>query len=241
MKKLLLLGLLSLIVVLSFGQSLQLRKTTGEIISNGDAVHVYADTSVATVYGHISVKNISSSNLNVKVKYYMIYQVPGTEHTYCWGTCYPPPGPNPSGSQAVAKGDSATFDGEHIPHAIFGTTTVKYTFFDDANPNDSISVTVSYHVTGVDIEDLTSKIEFSNAYPNPANSYTNFTYDIPNGINNATLIIYDILGSVITTQEIVNKKGTLKINTSEFTEGIYFYSLITANNTLFTRKLIVRH
>lgn len=242
MKKLLLLGILSAFIgFVGFGQNLQLRKNTGESISNGDVIHIYADTSTATIYAHIFLKNISSSNLNVKLKYYVISQISGTEHTYCWGSCYPPPAPNPSSAYPVTKGDSALFDGEYIPHSLLGVTSIKYTFFDDANPNDSISVTISYHATGVNIQDLIAEINFSNAYPNPANAYTNFTYDIPKGINNATLIIYDILGSVITEQPITNEKGTLKINTTEYTEGIYFYSLITSNNTLFTRKLIVRH
>jgi len=241
MKKLLLLGILSVVVVFSFGQSLQLRKNTGELISNGDAIHVYADTSTATIYAHVFMKNISSSNLNVRLKYYIISEISGTENTYCWGSCYTPPGPNPSIAVPVTKGDSALFDGEYIPHSLLGTTTIKYTFFDDASPNDSISVTVSYHATGVSIQDLVAKINFSNAYPNPANAYTNFTYDIPKGINNATLIIYDLLGSVVTKQAIADKNGTLRINTAKYTDGIYFYSLIAENKTLFTRKLIVKH
>jgi hypothetical protein len=113
MKKILLLGIFCLILVFSFGQSIQLRKTTGELISNDDAIHVYADTSAATIYAHLYVKNISSSNLNVKLKYYIITQVSGTEQTYCWGSCYTPPGPNPSIAVPVTKGDSAMFDGDY--------------------------------------------------------------------------------------------------------------------------------
>jgi hypothetical protein len=42
-------------------------------------------------------------------------------------------------------------------------------------------------------------------------------------------------------ENILHQKGTIKVNTSTYPEGIYFYSLIVENKTLFTKKFIVRH
>jgi hypothetical protein len=80
-------------------------------------------------------------------------------------------------------------------------------------------------------------------YPNPFNPSTSIRFTIPIGISNSmtSLKVYDILGKQVTT--LVNDK--LPEGEYEFTfdaatlsSGIYFYQLITGNNML-TKKMVL--
>jgi len=220
-----------------------LAKLSGDTIHNQDVIVIYKDTLTSTIYADAWVKNISALSKDIRVKYDVISEISGSENSYCWGlTCIDPPAPSPSTDMVIVDPDeSKLFQGECFHHGNFGTTIIRYTFFDLANPNDSISFTAEFHITPTSIKELTDKIQFSNAYPNPANDICNFNYEIPTGIENTQLVIYNLIGSSMLQENNLQQKGTIKINTSTYPEGIYFYSLIVENKTLFTKKFIVRH
>lgn len=243
MKNFLLLLFLSFLFCSTNGQSLVLTKLSGDTIHNQDVIVIYKDTLTSTIYADAWVKNISALSKDIRVKYHVISEVSGSENSYCWGlTCISPPAPSPSTDTVIIDPDeSKLFQGEYFHHGNFGTTIIRYTFFDLANPNDSISFTAEFHITPTSIKELTNKIQFSNAYPNPANDICNFNYEIPTGIENTQLVIYNLIGSSMLQENILHQKGTIKVNTSTYPEGIYFYSLIVENKTLFTKKFIVRH
>jgi hypothetical protein len=77
-------------------------------------------------------------------------------------------------------------------------------------------------------------------YPNPFNPTTVISYALPvTGF--VSLIVYDNLGRVIKT--LVNEeqsvgKHEISFNASEFSSGIYFYTLRTGNFTE-TKKLVL--
>ncbi len=224
-------------------QSLVLTSLNGDTIHNQDVIVIYKDTLTTPIYADAWVKNISAISKDIRVKYDVITEVSGSENSYCWGlTCISPPAPSPSTDTVIIDPDGfKLFQGEYFHNGNFGTTIIRYTLFDLANPNDSISFTAEYHITPTSIKELTKEIQFSNAYPNPADDICNFNYEIPTGINNTQLVIYNLIGSSMLQEKILHQKGTIKINTSTYPEGIYFYSLIVENKTLFTKKFIVRH
>jgi len=49
------------------------------------------------------------------------------------------------------------------------------------------------------------------------------------------------LGSKVDEIELSKSKGTITISTADYTEGIYFYSLVIENEASQTQKLIIRH
>ncbi|PKP41063.1 MAG: hypothetical protein CVT95_13020 [Bacteroidetes bacterium HGW-Bacteroidetes-12] len=239
MKKTLTLLLILFASTYLFSQSFEVTHETYGQLSNDAEYTVVGDTSVLKLETHLSIKNISGSSINSKVRKYLVSEVVGSTNDFCWGMCYPP-NTYVSGIVPLATGDSAMFDGHYTSNKNIGTTVVRYTVFDNDSINDSLSVVVNYQVTSVGIN-MMEDIKFSDAYPNPANDYAYFNYSIPQGNSNASLVVFDLLGSVIIDKEITNHQGTLKINTYNLTNGVYFYSLITENQTIFTRKLIVNH
>ncbi|KAB2805408.1 T9SS type A sorting domain-containing protein [Phaeocystidibacter luteus] len=83
--------------------------------------------------------------------------------------------------------------------------------------------------------------ESAKAFPNPAANEITITYDV-NAAADVTLNIIDVTGRVVYTEVSNNVSGRQfqNINTSEFNNGVYFYTVSSENNVL-EGKFVVRH
>ncbi len=82
----------------------------------------------------------------------------------------------------------------------------------------------------------------SQNYPNPFNPVTNINFSIPNE-QFVTLLIYDMLGREVET--LVNENltaGTHNVdwNAANYTSGVYFYRLISADHSETKRMVLVK-
>lgn len=241
-KPLLLLLCCALFAAATYAQSLSL-SWTGGAISNGQLITVSGDTT-GTVYSYVSCTNQNASTLGVKVKKKYISIVPGSQNTFCWGNCYLPNTFVSSDIIYIAKDStSEEFSGEYKAQGNIGTSVVMYTFFDESNPDDSIAVQVAYDCAlGIENPDaMEGQISFSGAYPNPASHQTSFTYSLPASEHNAQLVIRDMVGNVVSRILISDLSGTLKVETGDLSDGVYFYSLMLNEQPYITRKLVIKH
>ncbi len=87
----------------------------------------------------------------------------------------------------------------------------------------------------------TAKMFFSAIYPNPANNLATIDYVLRAGQTGVEFVLYDLLGTKVKEIEITETMGSLKVNTSGLTEGIYFYSLLIDNESILTQKLVIKH
>ncbi len=86
-----------------------------------------------------------------------------------------------------------------------------------------------------------NKFYLSPPIPNPAKSTTIINYKLPPNIFEGNIIIYDITGKEVKTIKIDNLKETVEINTSQLTQGTYFYLLKFSNGqTGDTKTLIIQ-
>ncbi|MCY7351778.1 MAG: T9SS type A sorting domain-containing protein [Cytophagaceae bacterium] len=85
------------------------------------------------------------------------------------------------------------------------------------------------------------RLTVSNLYPNPANEYTLVDYSVGATTGQAKLSFFNVLGSPVGEYELDRSERRLRISTSEWTNGIYFYQLALEGRTLATKKLLVRH
>ncbi len=243
MKKVLLFTALVYIATLTtFAQNLSLSDEHGNPIANGSTYKVWVDTSTVIMEAHIDVKNTGSTVSLVRVKKIEVSIVPGTLNYYCWASCY-------STSTYLAPDTiilqpnetTSNFSGDYLHNEQMGVTTVMYVFFNASDPNDSVSVNVEYHLTGVGLQkNIFDLIKFSNAYPNPAKSFTTFDYSFPTSVNTARIEIRDILGSVVREVKLIGGKGVYRMETANINEGIYFYSVIVNEQLFTTKKLVVK-
>lgn len=231
-----------LIASFSYAQSLALSWKDGDL-QNGDEVVFLEEPEVVLITAHVFVKNISDAPKSVKVKMHEVSVIPSTIHYFCWaGSCFPPGTLVSLSADTLEPGElnESGFYGDYVPSGIQGTSRVKYTFFDENNPNDSACVVVSYisGFAGLD-ETIVGDIQWSKPYPNPADQFAYFDYNLPDGHLSARLDVYDLLGSVVRTISLTEQLGQLRIPTGDLREGMYFYTLNVGNTPVTTGKLVV--
>lgn len=239
MKKTLLLILISLLTTtFGFSQSLSLSDANGPITNNGTVI--ITGSVYSLLISKIYCTNNSASTINVRVKKEYISLIQGTYNTYCWGNCYDSSLYISGITVPIGAGitDSLNFIGDYNGHGIPGASTIKYTFYDDSNPTDEVSVNVQYTAT-VGLDELLSDVNFSAAYPNPATNQVSFNYSLPVGISEASIIIRDILGNTVKKSLITNQEGKVVISTKDLTNGLYFSTVIVNDKIFSSRKLII--
>jgi len=223
------------------GQTFQILDANNSDVTNG-TIQVTGEIN-DIIKAQIFVFNAGASTASFKVKKVETNVLPGTMNTFCFnGQCYPPNLYETPGAILLATGDTSQaqdFYGEYSPNEVVGTSIVTYVIFNEANPNDSVYVEVSYISTTTSIKPFVSKkIEFSNPFPNPATTYTMFNYNIPFDFNKASLEFRNLIGTVVKEVSIVEKNGKLTIELNDITEGIYFYTLVIDNKVILSRKMI---
>jgi len=243
MKKIVLSFLLVFTVVLGYSQSLTLADSSG-VLANNASVNRIGHVTDPEITSYCFVHNTTSSAITVLVKKVEISLITGSVNTFCWGgSCYPPttyisPNPDIIGGNRT---DSVDFSGHYNPNpSLAGISTVRYVFFNQANPNDSVCVNIHYDALYVGLNNQIARNVLSTAYPNPANNTVNFTYDITAGTT-ATVTIRNLVGSVVKTEDLTATEGKLSISTADIPDGVYFYSLDIEGKSITTHKLIVKH
>jgi hypothetical protein len=243
MKKLLLtLYFLSIAVFFGYSQSLSLSDSSGQVPNNSTITRSGVPTD-AEIVVFLNVTNNSNKTISVKAKKVEISLLSPSYITFCWaGGCYPPTTfVSPNGTSMAAGATNTEFSGHYTPESVSGLATVRYVFFDEANPTDSVCVNVNYtaYPLGI-VEPAEGTVTLSNPYPNPARNTVSFNYACAAG-SDARLIICNVLGSTVKSESISAGTGKISVNTEDLNDGVYFYSILVNGKPNVTRKLIVRH
>ncbi len=214
-----------------------------DLLSNTSVLNLTAHPdSGVMVLDEIGVKNTSVNPLMIVCAREIIELVPGSVNSFCWGLCYPPNVDTASLNIKIESGDmSMEFQGDHDPAGTVGVSTVKYTFYELGNADNKAQFTVNYNASDELAVGEDKVPEVTRAYPNPANEYVKFDYQSVNTGKQVRLVIYNLLGKMVQDIAITDNMGSLKVNTSDLTEGIYFYSLLVNNESTTTHKLIIKH
>jgi len=222
-------------------QNLSLSNANGAL-SPGDTISLYIANNVDH-YEHVYVTNNSGSSMDVKVRKHEIELLAGAMNTFCWGVCVAPSTLVSPYSITIDAGQTNTndFSADYNGNENDGLTIVRYTFFDDANPSDTVDIVIKFYTSPVSIGEIAVlKTEISNPYPNPASTNCQFNYIIPLSVYDAKIVITDLAGNIVNTTSLIPGEGKASIDVSAFASGIYFYSLWIYDKPHTTRKLIVQ-
>lgn len=244
MKKIYTTILLASIAILGFSQSsLMLLDTNNLIVTNGLIMVNIAPSS--SHLQEVLVSNTSSISKSYKCRR-TIYSIDVADATqFCWGgLCYGFSTNVSSITQTILASDTINFVQNGF-HAVFNSGTamvtrqVHYQFYDPANLTDSAGVTIQYNaVVGVnELQAISGSI--SNAYPNPANAFVSFKYEMNEFSKTAKIDFYDVLGNNVKSINLTDKQGLAKINISDLNNGIYFYTYSINDKAITTKKLVV--
>jgi endonuclease/exonuclease/phosphatase family metal-dependent hydrolase len=93
------------------------------------------------------------------------------------------------------------------------------------------------------IDDNLSVSDFDNPkpsflnYPNPFSSETTFSFKSTAELNK--IVIFNLNGQKIVTLNINERQSSISLNADEFSNGIYIAKLLSNNNIIATRKLVI--
>lgn len=76
--------------------------------------------------------------------------------------------------------------------------------------------------------------------PNPFNTQTSINFYLPLSVGSASIYIYDMNGTQLKSYSISERgKGVISIQATEFSAGMYLYSLITDGKVIDTKRMIL--
>lgn len=231
-------------------QSFQVFYKNSTVNISGQVIHVNAsingDNIQTVACDTISVKNISANSIKTRCSRSVVSAVAGSINSFCWGTgCY---SATTSVSPLLQSPDigpsvtNTTFIGDYKPQLNSGATTIKYLFYNNATPSDSVSVTIIYDLSPMGIDELSKPGgTISAAYPNPASAFVSFKYNMNEVSQKGKIIFHDYLGKSVKEISLTDKQGLSKINVSELIEGVYFYTFLVDDVAIVTKKLVIGH
>jgi len=122
-----------------------------------------------------------------------------------------------------------------------GISQIVYVFLDPTNASNYALYWIHFNAEGgAGLSDkILENTTFSSAYPNPANNYVSFDYDIPQEVSQAQILITNLLGAVVYEGTLEGLNGTKRIDVSNLTEGIYFATLKLDNEVATSQKILV--
>ena len=96
-------------------------------------------------------------------------------------------------------------------------------------------------IDNVSSNDTPNTARLYSCQPNPTDEYTSISYLIPSDFQSAKLYVYNLSGVVLVEHVIVDSGfGSLKLNTKDYSDGTYLYSLYVNGEEINTKKLIIK-
>jgi hypothetical protein len=124
-----------------------------------------------------------------------------------------------------------------------GHSVVRYMVFNKLNPAHVVEFDVNFT-----IEEKPEKaniyesnvITVRDVYPNPTVDVAYVNYNLLSDRIKAKIRVHNILGNIVGEYDLSGSENLLRVKTDDLNAGIYFYTLYIDNESVMTRKLIVR-
>lgn len=208
-----------------------------EVVNVDDTVNIEILPDV-TFTSYFYIENITESPISAMAKYTKILSEEEDEFLMCFGECTIG---NVAGPVTLNPGEVfKLFDIAFTPTNT-NNRLLKVELYEELT-NDILHQYYVKYYSETGLEQVKSNSFYVKAYPNPANNHVKISYSIPNKYSTAKIVVRNMVGQVIEQYEAkVAHNAYLNINTSDFVNGVYFYSVIADGVTLSTKKLVVKH
>jgi len=194
------------------------------------------------IHGVIKVHNHVPADLNLIAFKQPVNLVTGSTNWFFFGGNLYPFGVDTSAMVTVPGSTiDESFEMFYGADGNEGVSQMVYVFLDPTNASNYALYWIHFNaeITGIS-DNILENTTFSAAYPNPAESFVSFDYEIPAEVNNAEILITNLLGAVVFQGTLSGLNGTERIDVSNFTEGIYFATLKLDNNIATSQKILVQ-
>jgi hypothetical protein len=207
-------------------QSLQLTDQQGLPIVPDATIVQSGSPDHGTFFTYLNVTNTSAAGLAVKCKKTEIRMLDSTTVFMCWaGVCYSAAVFTSSNSQPIGPGETyydykGTYHQVAYNNYIPGESVVRWTFFDESNPDDSVSVTVIYATWPVGTPERNGQEATLTVFPNPAGDQitvgTRGWNDGPVEVQ-----IHDMTGIKVSSVHAEIFAGSIELSTRQLKNGVY--------------------
>jgi hypothetical protein len=191
----------------------------------------------------LTIRNDAGTEKQIQARKTEISMVPGAASSICWaGYCYPAQTMQSDYPLGLAPGKDSTGCFAHFTTGgTLGTSTVRWTYFDQDNISDSVSVVIRYttYPTGIASpgDGRKNAVQVS---PNPADMQVAFRFQDP-ACQVYTITLRTLTGQTILHATTGNSEGSIKLDTSVLPAGIYTYTLVSGGNRFTSGQLLIRH
>ncbi|MDR0789344.1 MAG: T9SS type A sorting domain-containing protein [Bacteroidales bacterium] len=122
-------------------------------------------------------------------------------------------------------------------------STVKVNLLNPADLTIIQSFIIHYSDTESGLGEITENRQASvNIYPNPVTTTTCIKYIMPKDCQSPSIIVKNMLGKEVKNVKISgSQSGKVYINTEDLSQGLYFCSIVCDNQTIATKKIVVKH
>lgn len=226
----------------TFSQSFSLADDAGPL-ANGTDVFQSGPSDTLQLITWLHLTNTNGNALRVMMKKQEISMLSGGSSSICWaGYCFGPEMMVSSFSLEMAAGETVSGCFGHFgPNGCRGVSIVRWAFFNEADPSDSISITVHYSTYPTAAESQVMPVfSLTMAGMAPARDQIILRHSLPPG-KVGTIELRSGTGKLVSTSEKVVLSGTVIFKVSEISSGLYFCTLVVDGKPCLTKKTIIYH
>lgn len=124
-----------------------------------------------------------------------------------------------------------------------GGSFIRYIAFNKANPAQTVEFDLNFSIEEKPQKENiynSSKITIRDVYPNPSVDHAFVNYNLLSDRTKAKVRVHNIIGNIVGEYDLTSAETILRIKTDELNAGIYFYTIYVDNESVLTRKLIVK-
>lgn len=160
----------------------------------------------------------------------------GTDNQFCWVSCYATTTSVSPDTIEIGANDTLknTFYTHFWANGNEGDYTIRYIFFEADNESNENYIDITYRAKktiGIKNE-ATASVK---VYPNPVSDILSVEYT---ATEDGKFALFDITGKKITENILKSTSKLHQIDFSNLNSGVYFYTIVSNNKTIATKKLI---
>ncbi len=243
MKKISLFSIVALLLftLTTLAQSVEIRHE-GNVVANNETIEFNIPLNEEDNYSYyFDVANISQEVIFVQIIKDDLTTHQDIESSFCFSeTCLP--GDSSTVCEIEVGGSLTGMNGLKINYDIFRHVAAQLSTVYHIYVNDAIACTFTLNANFGNSSITENNMDVAvHAYPNPATENVVIEYAIPDQTEEYKLVIRNLLGQVQYEQTINNASNKEVISVSDFTPGIYMYSIESATTgaRIIVKKMIV--
>lgn len=231
--------LLMFVAVYSFAQTSMILTYNGTQVQSGDTIQFENVPLNSDFEVYSDITNTTNRPLNLFIVKDLLQSAgAGTEVSTCLGQCT-----TNDTIRYTMEADTTLSDAFHITYGTLaeGISIVKYRIANEDNiASDYVDVYFRFDSRTTSIHNASMQHTSLSAYPNPASGNVNINYSYNGNASSLQLVVKNIMGATVQVLSLNTNGDKVMMNVSEFTPGIYFYSLEADGRAIMTKKLLVK-